>query len=75
MRGDSTATAPTAIVNTTNTHTPVRREINLASLGAEKHQFEPHFNKFLTNASGLSCLSAPNLQIVRAAHSRPREVS
>jgi hypothetical protein len=32
MRGASTAAAATAMVKPTKTHTPVRREINVASL-------------------------------------------
>src|SRR5580692_67060 len=76
MRGRTAAVTPTAIVTTPKTHTPVRREINLwASLCAEPPLLEPQFNKFLTNASGLSCLSARNLPLVQAARSSPPGVS
>jgi|SRR5580704_6241924 len=73
MRGTSIVASATAIVNAANTHTPVRREISLASLCAEPSLLQLYFNKFLTNTSGLSCPSTPNLHLVRKAHSAQSE--
>jgi|SRR5271163_2290858 len=74
MRGSSATAATSSTVNATKTHTPVRREINLASLSAQRF-WMAEFNKFLTNPSGFSLPYALTLLLVRIAHSHPREVS
>src|SRR5260370_32989496 len=72
MRGSSAAATAREIVNAANTHTPVRREISLASLCAEPSLPQPYFNKFLTNPSGFSCPTAPNLHLVSFFFTSPR---